>query len=345
MAFIFHIIYAPGTVRDLSFFLESLLGWSDCSFRLVANGCQQHERQHLRQLCAQRPRLEFVELPTGQLMEHGLALDYLQTLNREEFFCFMDSDIYATGEFLSEFTPHLRRHVGIFSCSPIWCRAEERILPATERYMAGRYNQSATGLCLGGTFFAIYDNRTLTYFRQSTGIGFERYRWQDIPVAYQDLLRTMGLQKEWYDTGKVLNLGLLRQGQSLAFVDSRRLYHLGGLSELAVQSLSPGQPRHLRGSAPNSPEPLSRKLRRKLKPLLAAHFPALYERLVAARLHPSPMAKRRFVYSSYFAYLLTALSKNTALPVLPVRGEPDIEQRIAAATAQIIELHRRREKV
>ena len=115
MGFEFNIIFTPGTVKYLSLFLWSLLKWSDCSFRLVSNGCLPPERRYLKKLSRQNPRLEFWAIPTQNSKPHGLALNYLHAMTHSKHFCFMDSDIFATGDFIGPLARHQDQYAGIFS--------------------------------------------------------------------------------------------------------------------------------------------------------------------------------------------------------------------------------------
>jgi hypothetical protein len=189
---IFNIIYTPGTVKHLSFFVWSLLKWTPASFRLVFN--------------------------------------YLQALTRDDHFCFMDSDIFATGDFIAEIMPHLSDHAGIFGGMPIWVKAGEEVFQVGFRFMSGMFNRTTYGLPLGGTFFAIYNNHLLTETMQSTGIGFDEYRWTEIPSRVQGQLNALDLAINTYDTGKLLNLLLLSNDCKLINLDMPSLCHIGGTS-------------------------------------------------------------------------------------------------------------------
>ena len=225
-----NIIYTPGTVKDFSFFVQSLLKWTPASFRLVSNGCLAPEQRYLAKLCRLDPRLEFRVIPTKSSLPHGQALNYLQALTLDDHFCFMDSDIFATGDFVSEIMPFQSDHDGVFGGMPIWVKAAEEILPAGFRSMTGMFNRTADGLTLGSTFFAVYNNRRLTRIMQSTGVGFEEYRWAEIPTDVQKQINALGLAIDSYDTGKILNLLLLSNGGKLINLDIPSLRHIGGAS-------------------------------------------------------------------------------------------------------------------
>jgi hypothetical protein len=107
---------------------------------------------------------------------------------------------------------------------------------------------------LGGTYFAIYHTNTVTQLIQSTNIDFERLWWPEIPEQYQHRLIQMGLQKEKYDTGKLLNLLLLDKGKALIFKESSSLHHIGGLSAYNTFDMSHPWVRHLKDLIVQHPE-------------------------------------------------------------------------------------------
>jgi len=230
MQLTFNIVYIPGSVRYLRLFALSLLNSADCSFRLISNGCGPDEARLLRDFCGCSPRMEFLALPYGGMVSHGRALSCLQSQERSAYFCFMDSDILATGQFLNEFVPCVDQYAGVFSCPPVWCTAEDQVLSPTFQRMAGRYNWTESGVCLGSSYFAIYDNRVLTSLFRSTGIDFRRYLWDELSLAQCSELAGMGLKMDLYDTGKVVNLLLLCRGHELVFKESPTLKHVGGIS-------------------------------------------------------------------------------------------------------------------
>ncbi|MCK4796966.1 MAG: hypothetical protein KAT05_06265, partial [Spirochaetes bacterium] len=90
----FNIIYSPGDVLYSRLFLLSLLKWSECSFRVVNNGCTGKEKEMIINLCDNYSRLEYYELSSDNIFEHGAALSHLQTIEESDYFCFMDPDIF-----------------------------------------------------------------------------------------------------------------------------------------------------------------------------------------------------------------------------------------------------------
>ena len=75
------------------------------TFRLVSNSCLPPERRFLEQLSRQDIRLSFWAIPAKTRLPHGHALNYVQAMTRGDYFCFMDSDIFATGCFFGRIHP------------------------------------------------------------------------------------------------------------------------------------------------------------------------------------------------------------------------------------------------
>ena len=228
----FHIIYTPGTVKYLRLFTLSLLKWLPCSFRLVPNGCPSEEMRLLEQFCATHPRLEFMALPWEKMKRHGVVLSYLRQQETSEYFGFMDSDIWASGDFLSELTPLLADHAAVFSGVPFWRRDEQGMWNWRKgnKYVLGENVKTENGIILGSTYLAIYHNPTLTKFRQTTGIDFTTYSWYDLSPQTQQQIAQAGLQAKGYDTAKLLNILLYTQGAKFAYHEPVSLHHLGGFS-------------------------------------------------------------------------------------------------------------------
>ncbi len=318
----FNNIYTPGTVAYLRLFVFGLLRWSDCSFRLVANGCPTGEASMLERFCRESPRLEFMRLPTGRgIMPHGDALNLLQSVERSERFCFMDSDILATGEFLAEMLSRLDGVAAVFSGGRIGVKEEGTRPPEAFERISPPSGQGTDGCFLGKTFFAIYDNRVLTEVIQSTGVGFEIRRWGEVPGECLDQLRRMGLRgvAQGCDTGKALNLILLARGERLAWVDSPSLAHIGGFSTRVVY----------KGS-----------LRRRIGFQTMRMFGDLRKALASPwKASPGPRATGQGSISGYFHELLRSLFEGRPRPPLPETSEPETQAQIESVTRHILGLY------
>jgi hypothetical protein len=334
MSLRFSIVYTTGTVKYLLLCVLSLLKWSNASFRLVANACSPEEVRLLQRLCETNPRLEYVAAPSRTIMRHGELLDYLQSLEDSQYFCFMDSDILATGDFLSEMSRCLTEYAGVFCGTPIWCKAEEQVLPEDLPSIPGHCNRTAEGLSLGSSYFAIYDNRILRQFMRSMPVGFNRYQWSDVPARCQSHLTQMRLEKTRYDTGKLLNILLVADGQPLCFQESVPLQHIGGISAQAARRSAMRL-----GKRPKSVHWRPAKgLRRWIRRLARTHGAtrpdegAMDDGLRALQV-------RRRKSAIYFHQLFRSLFEDEPLPAIPQVGDGEIRRRVESATASIVSLY------
>lgn len=226
----FHIIFTPGTVKYLRLFTLSLLKWLDCSFRLVPNGCSQEETEMLRRFVERHARLELLALPWKEIQKHSKVLIYLQQQEQSEFFGFLDSDIFATGNFLQEASEALQHADAFFSGLPFWQDAEEYSWKRNMTEISGHHTRTQEGRVLGATYCAIYRNALLADLATSTNIALRAYRWKKIAPAYRARLRKVGLKTRFYDTAKLSNIFLQEQGAKLCYQDLPSLHHIGGFS-------------------------------------------------------------------------------------------------------------------
>lgn len=228
----FNILFVSGTVESLAPFILSILDASaDCSIRLVSNGCTVHEDQILESMASAERRLSFCKIQTNRPLDHGVVLSMLQDGDESPVFAFMDSDIFATGDFLREFNWSPIVSAGVFSCPPAWSNAELEMLPEGYGILSGVYSQMHDGFDVGSSFFAMYDNKLLTRCMNETGITFQPYMWEQVPSELQVEMIDSGKRMAFYDTGKLLNIVLqLRYGAEIEFRRSSTLEHLGGIS-------------------------------------------------------------------------------------------------------------------
>ena len=339
-----HIVYTPGCVKYLSLFLFSLLRWSTCTFRLIANGCRPDEIAFLQALCHRNSRLELQVLPYKLMVSHGKVLNYLHSQTSEEYFCFMDSDILATDEFLNNLLLYSSQYVGIFSASPVWCKHEEQTLSENCSRMQGRHNTTTTGDCLGGTYFALYRTSIVTQLIQSSGIDFKRFLWSEIPLQYQRLLIKMGLKKEKYDTGKLLNFLLLEQGEALIFKESPSLHHVGGVS--AYNTFDTNQPwvAHLKNRLSQSLDsgsqvPGKSSTFDQVQNLTTLGLAVDDNDWMALMKNHGSVSKRRLTVSRYITHLLRALFEDSPMPAIPELNEPALKIRLELITISLCVLY------
>jgi hypothetical protein len=271
------------------------------------------------------------------MQPHGRVLSHLRSHERSDLFCFMDSDILATGDFMDELAPHLAHYTGLFSCPPVWCTDEDQVLPRDLTRVRGFHWKTEIGTCLGSSYFAIYSNHVLAEAARDTGVGFEKRRWGDVPTQYRAQLINEGLAREVYDTGKLLNLLLLIRGEELLFTTVRSLHHIGGIARQVLREREE-HPRRM----PNKQSILRRTLRtlwRLTAPSRVADQGTQGSMPTDAELAAHTISVRKRTTSRYFSELLRCLHQDHPLPSAPGIGDAMIEERIGQVTAHIVALY------
>jgi len=348
----FNIIYTPNTVTYLVPLVHSLLAHSDCSFQLVSNGCGPAETELLQRFCAQEPRLAYCQLAATDTLEHGTALDLLHEKCSADWFCFMDSDVFATGAFGESVREQLADCDVFSSGHPVWHAPEDITLPTNFRRWQGSYCASASGVTLGFSYFAAYRNAALHRVRAATNVGFGYRYWDDIAPELRAELQALALDKTDYDTGKLLLALMHARGLRLRTARLPTLVHLGGVSALADD----------RG-APRRRSPLDAIARQLASTGLARPLYYLADLLRGLR-HPSPglsaaqtaklplrerrsmqtRRRKRASTARYFTALLRSLQDDAPSPLLPTLGYRPAEQRVARAAAELRKLHAQTEQ-
>lgn len=337
----FNIIYTPGSIKYLSCFIWSLLTHTPKSirFRLISNGCHPKEQSFLARMCRPESRLEFYSIPNKAMLPHGLVLNYLQSKTKEEHFCFMDSDIFATGNFISDIDFQSSKYAGVFSGMPLWVRSDEQIFPSGFCSLTGMFNRTEAGLPLGSTFFAVYRNKILTEIMQSTGIGFQEYHWNEIPLTIQRDLAGLDLEIDTYDTGKVLNLTLLSKSYKLLNVDLPLMCHVGGTS---FQVLSDEKPKSFKQKI--AATSIGQTFRWMIDPWRHRKSRKGYQhRYVNAPraeflLSIDQRMNRRNPVRQYFLTLIKTSVQERSLPPLLVTGDQEIDAKVKGATQQFLRI-------
>jgi hypothetical protein len=288
----FHVIFMPGTTRHMALFPLTLLEWSDdCDFVLVANACTRAETKLLKRLAKRHHRLEYMELPVAQPVAHHAALRQLVALEKRDRFCFLDNDILADGEYLSDLLDAAERHDGVFACPPIWADRKDQVHKAHWRRLGGRYHVTDTGMVVGGTYLAMYAIDPLREVLDA-GAPISRSKWEKLPDGIRAELDSIGMHKDAYDTAKVVNLMLVARGYRLVHVDLPHLHHVGGVSVMAHlgahADLEERRSTKLANVPPDERESIeSRLLRRELT---AAYVGGLLRHLFDGEAAPAPVA-------------------------------------------------------
>lgn len=226
----FHVIYTPGTFQYLRPFLFSLLRWSDCRFRVVSNGCGKSERRLIESTCRRSSRLEVIHFRQKAVLPKGRVLNALYTREKGRFFCCMDSDIFAVGQWLDEVVEELGHHAAIFSAPHFLMSEEGKTMPAKIEGAFGIHVRDPEGHCIGTTCFAIYDKKISDAYIHAKGIDFSGTAWAHVPAAYRSCFVRRGLQVKEFNSGKILNICMSCDGASLFYRNLENLRHIGGFS-------------------------------------------------------------------------------------------------------------------
>jgi hypothetical protein len=344
----FNIIFTPHTAAYLSPFIYSLLRWTDCRYRIVNNGCDEKDQKLLKNLCDSNERLEYLTVSEDTMVEHGVALNWLQKNTSSPWFCFMDSDILATAPYLNDIAEHMTSCDVFSSGHPLWHSPDDITLPESFRRLHGIHFGTSDGKCLGGTYFAVYNNAVLTEAIKRTGIDFRIYQRDSVPEHHRATLQKIGLDKLEYDTGMLL-MSLMYANDTRFYVeDLQAVRHLGGFSSRAGD-----EPAYFyRGLA----DRLATKL---FGGVFAAPLLYLADCWYAFR-RPSPgvtpeqsrtlpFAERRLLEgrirkrrntARYFKALMQSISVNGPRPQVPKLGYAAAERRIAEVAENVAQIYR-----
>jgi len=333
---LFNIIYTPRTVATLSPFVHSLLEWSDCKYRLIGNGCDRDEQKMLEDLAATDPHLSYMNLSEDEIYEHFDVLNMLQPECEDEWFCCIDSDILAKGEFQSLLESIENNDAAISSCLPVWAIDSDKVLPTKFLRLQGTHIDLENGLHIGCTYFMIYNNNAVNMIRKEYGVGFERCWWDTLPEEQRTIIQKLGADKTDYDTAIVLNLLLTHEGYNVRYIDLPNLIHIGGVSEQKASHTI----QFTRGTYDN----WSIKLRGTPFSGLIMMFADLYygkaniveDLCWEEYINLASRARRRRAASIYFSFLLNRLLAGEQLPQLPHMANKHTEANVKAAAAEVI---------
>jgi len=227
----FNIIYTPGSLIYLDFFVWSLLEYSEHTFQLVSNGCDIEEVNKLERMASRSDRLQFFRFPTPKMLPHGTVLNLLQQVNKDSYFCFLDSDIFASAA-LPNFKDLIDTNdlAGLFSGMPIWVSEENRVTKSDYNMLFGTNNTIEGSGSIGNSYFAMYRNYDLSLIRTKYGVTFGKIFWEQLPAEIRAILEASNLKRNMYDTGKIINALMVAENMKLENIDVDALCHLGGFS-------------------------------------------------------------------------------------------------------------------
>ena len=332
---LFNIIYTPGSVALLSPFIQSLLKWSDCRYQLIANGCDSNEQRLLRDLANSNSRLKYLCLSDTKMISHSDALDKLQQDCNDEWFCAMDSDIFANGPFLDAVAAAADDHDVITSCLPVWTTTNDSTLKPSYKRLQGLHIRLANGLTVGCTYFILYRNADVNRIRTQHGVGFERYYWDKIPERHQQTIRSLDAEKNDYDTAIVLNMLIIAGGGNVAYLPLDSLKHLGGLSSISETKNT----QFCRGTIDAfSIKWKNTSLTRPAMWLGDLHYG---RKNIVEKLSPSEYinlagrARRRAASALYFSAVLNALINSGKPPAVPHLANAAVEKNLKETAAAL----------
>ena len=230
-----NIIYVGGTVARLMPFLHSILVHTTWPVNLVMNGCDAAEERLLTTIATAHPdRVEVVTASKNRVLSHGDVLDRLLRDEPSPYFCTLDSDVFAAGPVdLAALlpTPDL---LATCSCVPIWHEREDFEMPEGYRIAAGRFLKTESSDFLGCSYATAYRTDALRDVASTFDISLRSYKWNELPRAVQAHFESRNLRLSVYDTMKVANLLIQRDGGRMTYVEIPDLIHIGGQSSGSV---------------------------------------------------------------------------------------------------------------
>ncbi len=272
-------------------------------------------------------RAHFWAMPGSTMKPHGEVLDALYAIETSEFFCFMDSDIVASGPFFENFQASLDLAPAVFSGAPVWLAEGDGVFQPGFRLLAGEYIWDSENVCLGCTYIAAYDRSKLDTVIRNFGLQFREYRWESLTEEVQEELVSRGKKALIYDTGKVINALLPAPGRYLA---QENLHHIGGFSFVPTRASERPKTHTVRGI------PIPRPLRMAVRNLLTFLRFTRLGSIAEARTLFRRRVNFRDPVRRYFFELLRHTPVRSELPEAPVTGSALVNAEIAKATDAII---------
>ncbi len=166
---------------------------------------------------------------SDEMGAHGVALDAAYEQRPDgDYFCFIDPDILARGPFVADFAERLDQGcAGVTSGRGVW--RDDDVLPAGHPGVAGEYFYAPDGFLFGSPHFAMYRRAPIDDVRARWGIGFKS-AGPDLSDEAKERLVAIKRRFLLYDTGKLMNIFLQDEGNTLCHFEHDALVHIGGLS-------------------------------------------------------------------------------------------------------------------
>ena len=228
----FNVIFVPGTVPYLLLPVQSLVDNSRYCYRLISNGLNDEEVNLLKRYADSHEQLSFFVYPAKNPLEHGTILDLLYYRFRDEVFAFCDPDIVALKPFGPWVDQQFQGVDALSSCSAVMWED----FPRREGF-AGRATHTRTGERLPTSFFTLYRREAIAPSIEMGMSLTRRLTCTQFSNAELNLVKSFGWQNnEPCDTGKVVNLDMMRRHCKIRHVESERLLHLGGVASWLMKN-------------------------------------------------------------------------------------------------------------
>lgn len=227
--FVFNMVWTDEAFEFFSPFLASLIDHSGARFRLVANRCPAREIARMERFAERHPDrvVEVLEISRTEMLSHGRALDGVHRIRDDgPYFCFIDPDILARGEFMSTFIDLLATNAAVTSGAEVW--SDGNVLPEGKTGVNGEYFFDHNGYVLGSPHFAIYEVEALDATLEQWQVGFGS-GGNELLEKTRARLEEVGQSYWLYDTAKLVNILFQEDGNPLTHVDHPALVHIGGM--------------------------------------------------------------------------------------------------------------------
>ncbi len=215
--------------RYLRSFVASQMQYCDARYRFVANGCAADQIALMEQFRAKHPdRVVEILETSAAMVPHGAALDaVLAQRDDGAFFCTVDPDILALGRYLAPFTNALANCAAITSGRGVW--RDDDVIPPGHPGVSGEFFYSQDGFLFGSPHFAMYRRQPLEATMQRWNLSFAE-GGKGLSASARTRLADAGHDYFIYDTGKLVNIFLQIDGETMCHEEHPNLMHIGGLS-------------------------------------------------------------------------------------------------------------------
>lgn len=220
-----HIVQLPHTFPYL---IDLSLAFKKYGFNyitLVANGFNQDQMYQLYDFASQHAFIRVLDIPTKRILSHGQALNYAFDKSQDELFCFADHDIFPTMPIADDIQLKLKDYDVV--C--LGNRPEN--ISAKYKGFAASSLSTQSGTPLATSFFTIYKRSSVALAKDVYKVGFEQYfRKGQVPKELANHIDIQTLKEPFLiDTCKMLSIAMYQLGNSIEYLESNNVCHLGGL--------------------------------------------------------------------------------------------------------------------